>query len=814
VKRWPADQWARIDAIFDAALQQEPEARDAFVRAACDSDTELLEEVLALLRAEAAADHRIGDSATAYAAPLLDAISEAEHEEAAAVGRRFGAWSIVREIGRGGMGRVYLAERADDEYRQQVALKIVKRGMDTDEVLRRFRFERQVLASLQHPNIARMLDGGATEDGLPYIVMEYVPGETITRYCDAHALDVKGRLRLFRIVCDAVQYAHRNMVIHCDLKPSNILVDAQGVVKLLDFGIATLLAEGQGDQTPNTRPSVRALTPGYASPEQLRGERMTAASDEYSLGVLLHELLTGKRPVISDDQQVDPLPRHLSADLDTIVRKTLASNASDRYGSVGALAEDIDRHREGLPLRARPATWRDRTVKFVRRNRVGVAATALIALSLFAGTGVALAQAQRATRERKVAELERENAERATAFLEELLSAADPEGGGTARRDTLRVGALLSIGAKKADEQLADRPVLQARMQRVIGRAQRSLGAHDAAEVNLEHALATQRRTLSAGDVSIAETLTDIGTLRLAQGAPADAEKAYREALQIRRAGLPADHLDIARALANVAAALIAQASFDSAEVFLDESLALHRRRAVPDSSALATALSGRMALADKTNDLPTALALSKEVLDLDRARFGDAHPRVARALNNRAFLLSRNGEYTEAERMFRETLAIVRTSFGVEHPNYAATLDNLALAVSRQDRLAEADSLYRQSIAITRRTLGPRNPQISVALGNYADLLVRQGHFDQAEKLYREGLGITRQAFPPAHPNNGIVQSKLGVALCRQGRRQEGARELDASIVILKAALPPGHPRTQDALRQQKECGNAANTR
>jgi eukaryotic-like serine/threonine-protein kinase len=806
VKKWPADQWARIDAIFEAALQQELHTREAFVRNACGAEQELCDEVMALLRSEAAAEQRIGESATAYAVPLIDAIADADHADQARVGRRFGAWSIVREIGRGGMGRVYLAERADEEYRQQVALKIVKRGMDTDEVLRRFRFERQVLASLQHPNISRLLDGGATDDGLPFIVMEYVPGETITHYCDVNHLDVNARLRLFRVVCDAVQYAHRNMVIHCDLKPSNILVDAQGVVKLLDFGIAKLLAEGQTDQTPQTRPGLRVLTPGYASPEQLAGERMTTASDEYSLGVLLHELLTGKRPTISNGRP-EPMPRELRGDLETIVAKTLAPQPLARYGSIDALAEDLDRHLEGLPLRARPATWRDRTVKFVWRNRVGVAAAALVAVSLFAGTGVAMAQAERATRQREVAELERENAERATHFLEELLSAADPEGGGAARRDTLRVGALLTLGAAQADEQLADRPVLQARMQRVIGRAQRSLGALDAAQVSLGHALATQRRELPAGDVNIAETLTDIGTLRLAQGVPARAEESYREALQIRRVALPPDHVDVARALANVGAALIAQARLDSAAVFLDEALAIHRRRAVPDSAALATALSGRMALADRTNDLPTALALSKEVLEIDRARLGDAHPRVARAMNNRAFLLSRSGEYVEAERVFRETLAIVQTSFGAEHPNFAATLDNLALAVSRQGRLSEADSLYQQAIGITRRTLGPRHPQLSVGLGNFADLLVRQGNFVEAERLYREGLGITREAFPATHPSNGILQGKLGSVLCRQGRRKDGARELDAAIVVMKTSLPPGHPRIADAVKQQAEC-------
>ncbi len=432
-----SDRHQRLTDLLDAALQLPASERNAFLAAACGDDTELQREAESLLLSFEQASSFIEAPVFAGASDFLLA------DDQPMEGRQIGHYKIVRELGRGGMGAVYLAERAD-EYREQVALKIVKRGMDTDFVVRRFRHERQILASLNHPNIARLLDGGTTEDGLPYFVMEYIAGEPIDQYCDHHNLTIQERLKLFRTVCAAVQYAHQNLVIHRDLKPGNILITADGTAKLLDFGIAKILNPEISQTVEKTATLMRLMTPEYASPEQVRGELVTTASDVYSLGVVLYELLTGHRPyritsilpsdierIICEQEptrpstaitreeeratasgatqkitpetvsrtregQLEKLRRRLSGDLDNIVLMALRKEPSRRYTSVEQFSEDLRRHLEGLPVIARSDTLGYRTSKFMQRHKAGVAAAALILLSLIAGLITTIWQARRA----------------------------------------------------------------------------------------------------------------------------------------------------------------------------------------------------------------------------------------------------------------------------------------------------------------------------------------------------------------------------------------------------------------------------------
>jgi serine/threonine protein kinase/Tfp pilus assembly protein PilF len=420
------ENWQRIEALFQAALEYQPEERIAYLKAACADDANLRAEVEALILAHDKASHFI--EKPAFKAIDFEPTAENQTEANNHAGRRIGAYRIIREIGRGGMGAVFLAIRDDDEYQKQVAIKLVKRGMDTDLILRRFKNERQILASLEHANIARLLDGGSTVEGLPYLVMEYIEGTPIDRYCDNEKLSTSERLKLFRQVCSAVHYAHQNLVIHRDLKPSNILVTADGTPKLLDFGIAKLLTPGLDFRTMDaTETALRMMTPNYASPEQVRGESITATSDVYSLGVMLYELLTGHRPyrlkhssakeilqAVLDEQpekpstvisrlktsddgsattsltpesvsatregEVGKLRRKLLGDLDKIVLMSLRKEAARRYLSVEQFSEDLSCHLAGLPIRAHKDSFAYRAAKFIKRNKISSAAALSVAL--------------------------------------------------------------------------------------------------------------------------------------------------------------------------------------------------------------------------------------------------------------------------------------------------------------------------------------------------------------------------------------------------------------------------------------------------
>jgi non-specific serine/threonine protein kinase/serine/threonine-protein kinase len=466
--------WQRIKELFNEAVEYEPAARARFLNEACAGDAGLLAQVESLI----ASDEEAGDFIAEPAFIPLGAAVSAE-AEAVTTGQRVGSYEIVRELGRGGMGAVHLGVRADAQFDKRVAIKVVKRGMDTDFVLRRFGRERQVLAALDHPNIAKLLDGGATEDGLPYFVMEYVEGESLTRYCDGRRLSITERLKLFRQICSAVSYAHQNLIVHRDLKPSNILVTADGTPKLLDFGIAKLLDPALAERTADrTETLLRLMTPEYASPEQVRGLPVTTASDVYSLGVLLYELLTGSRPyrlpshtleevahvvcltqperpstavgsvqseTVATTRNTRPerLRRRLAGDLDNIVLKALRKEPQRRYASVEQLSEDIRRHLEGLPVTARRDTLTYRAGKFVRRHRVEAAAAALISLSLAAGVATTVWQAHVAQTERARAERRFNDVRRlANSFLFEFHDSIKDLPGATRARELLVKRAL------------------------------------------------------------------------------------------------------------------------------------------------------------------------------------------------------------------------------------------------------------------------------------------------------------------------------------------------------------------------------------
>jgi serine/threonine-protein kinase len=820
------ERWRRTDAVFSAALERESVEREAYVRTSCEGDEALLHDVMALLAA-AATDSTLDGDAASFAALLVRAIASGPSHDAddLAPGARIGAYRITHELARGGMGAVYLAERDDDEFRKAVALKVVKRGIDTDEVLQRFRAERQILAGFAHPNIASLLDGGATGDGRPYLVMEYVPGQPITVYCDVRRLTMDQRLVLFETVCAAVQHAHQNLVIHRDVKPSNVLVSDEGVVKLLDFGVAKLLTDD--DTAPHTRAGTRLLTPEYASPEQLRGDTVTTACDVYSLGVLLYELLTGTRPSSAatngdasygdwkgrdarrpSDAWLHPshrangeatgidaaaaarattperMSRRLRGDLDTIVLKALAAEPERRYRSAEQLREDLERHRAGLPVRARPDTARYRLEKFVRRHRAGVAAALLVAILILAST-IALAVQQAATaRARDRATLEAAKASEVRDFLVSLFTSSQPN---RQLGDTLTVGEVLEFGAVRADS-LSDQPQLRALLLVTIGDVYRVLGRYDRAEPLLTRAIAEYEVLPEAPPLERAGALTSMANLHFDLRRYEQATAPTREALEIQRRELGPRHPDVLTSLGNLATLTARAGDLDSALALHGQVLAL-RRQLGPDEPSIAVTLNNMGSILLNAERHAEAEPYLREALEVNQRLLPREHPDVALAMSNLATLYRELGRYDEAEPLYREALALRRSVLGPWHPRLGISHYQLARLHALRGLLDSAEAHFRATLEIDRRAYGDEHPEVAVDATQLARVLLDRDDPLAAEPLLREALAIRIAHGGESQPSVADVLALLATAMEAQGEKMEAEQLLERALVVSRAS-------------------------
>jgi serine/threonine-protein kinase len=786
-------------------------------------------------------------------------VDEREPREAtaAAVGTLVGPYRLEAVVGEGGMGTVYRARRVDEDLHRHVAIKLVKRGMDSDEILRRFRHERRILASFEHPHIARLYDGGVSADGRPYLVMEYVEGTPITTYCDERRLGIDERLALFQTVCETVQCAHQSLVVHRDLKPANILVTAQGEPKLLDFGIAKLLDAGApaesaagapeaGEAAPRTRTGVRLLTPEYASPEQVRGLPITTASDVYALGVVLYELLCGRRPharagraageverlvlegdverpstvvVRRDDggataagpnrtrEEVagargttpDRLRRRLRGDLDTIALTALARSARRRYRSAEQLAEDVRRHRLGLPVAARPDTRAYRAGKFVRRHRAGVAAGALALVSLVGGASAALWQAERAARERDAAR-------DVAGFLEGLFQAADPYAAEGDRADTLRVADLLARGSTLVRRELGGQPEVQARLLLVLGRVHQARGRFELAQPLLAEALRLRDSLHDAPHPDLAESQNRLATVLRDRGELDAAEPLLRLALASRERWYGRRHAAVAETLNDLAILLRLRGRYDDAERQHLAALAILRETG-HDPRGVITVLGDLVATLDEKGDDVGGERQARTALALSRATFGARHPRVALAATSLALALQRLGRYAEAESLAVEALAIGEAALGPEHPRVAVILGRLASIRFWQGDLAAAESAHRRSLAIRRRVHGPTHLETTDAMYDLAQVLRAQGDLDGAEALNRESLAIVRRRMGPDHPLVAVYLTNLAATLEARGDCRGAEPVLREAIAGMRRTLSADRHRVPLAQRRLGSC-------
>ena len=789
--------WRQLQDVFEAAAAMEPAARPVFLDQQCAGDPLLRQQIDSLLlhydadpnRLDAAVDGAL--AATPLAPPPM-------------AGQRLGPYRIEREIGQGGMGVVYLAMRDDEVYRKQVAIKVLRAGFGGGSMLARFRSERQILAQLDHPNIARLLDGGATESGVPYLVMEYVAGEPITEWCAKRSLTVAQKLELFRKVCGAVQYAHARLVVHRDLKPSNILVTEDGTPKLLDFGIAKLLG-GEGE-TPFTMPvteaDFRLMTPEYASPEQVRGEPVTTSCDVYALGVVLYELLTGRRPFTFENRTAREIERRITSetpaspgagnDLDNIVLLALDKDPARRYASADQLDEDLARHLDGRPVVARPATFRYRAAKFVRRHRAGVAAAAAFVVVLVA-FGVAMAvTAARLARERDRAVAAERESRQIASFLGDIFDVSNP---GEQRGRTITAQEILDQGAARIQGELADQPLVQATLMDTIGKVYQNLGLFDAARAQLERSVALRRTALGPDAIETLQARNDLAEIDRQQSRFDVAEKAHRAVLAAREARLPPGDPKIAESLNNIGLLLHQRNRDKEAEPLLRRALDI-RRRALGDRDLETTVTMSNLGQTLKTEGrLDEAEAIYRETLDIRRAAFGADHPRTLNSEYVLATLLGEKGNHAEAERMLRDVLASRCKVLGDRHPETASTLNNLASLLQDQGRLDEAEPLYRESLSIERERAGERSNTVAISLNNLASLLEARGDGRAAEPLYRESLAIREELFGVKSASTARARHNLGRVLIAVGRTAEGERDVRQALDTRRATLGPDHP-------------------
>jgi serine/threonine protein kinase/tetratricopeptide (TPR) repeat protein len=798
-----------VDSIVKRAQQLGPRDRAQYVRTTCGADPLLLSKVLFAL-GDQARDPAFWDEPADVSLEPLEPSPGME-------GQRLGPYRIERKLGTGGMGDVYLAERADDEYQQRVAIKLVRSGVYSAQVQSRLRMERQILARLEHPNIARLLDGGRAPDGTPYLVMEYIDGEPIDRYCDRHRLDLNARIELVRTVCSAVHYAHQNLVVHRDLKPNNILVTADGTPKLLDFGIAKLLETHQSLHTlAVTHMDYRVMTPAHASPEQIRGDAITTASDIYVLGQLLYELLTGRRPFhltggrITDLERIvceqDPLApsvmvaktsedsailaneiagcrattparlaRDLKGDLDNIILMAMRKDAERRYRSAEQLALDLERHAKGEPVTATRDTWTYRARKFVRRHAIGVMTAAIGVAMLAAFAVVTLVQAQRIARERDIAAIERTRAEQVSSFLIELFELSDPT---KSRGNQVTARELLDIGARRVSTGLADQPESRAVLLNTIGKVYGSLGLYK------------------------------------------DEIALHREALESRRALRGDKHPDVAQGMAALGEALRQQGEFLQAEEALTAALAMQRELLGNEDVALATTLNSLGRLAQQRGAYDAAQGYFDQALELYRRHGMLRRTEAASTFNDMAALALERGRTDEAAHLYKTALDIDRIALGNDHPYVAIHIQNLALTQHRQGHWENAAPLYEESVALMQRVLGPDHPSTLDAMANFGNFLRQRGDLARAETLLREVLNRNSAVRGARHVYVGHDHVNLGHVLLDANRPADAEREYRVALEIYADTLPEEHGFVAAALSglgraqlARNDLGNAETT-
>jgi eukaryotic-like serine/threonine-protein kinase len=819
------ERWNKIQTLFEAALEMNVQERELYLQKHCSHDMEIYHEVSSLLTADAHV-HRLLEGLA------IDVVGWTYEQQY--IGTRIGPYRILRHIGSGGMSYVFLAEREDGHFRQRVALKLVKRGMESEQIIKRFRSERQILSRLDHPNIARLLDGGITEDGAPYFTMDFVDGIPIDRYCDENSLTIDERLDLFNDVCSAVQYAHSNLVVHRDLKPGNIFVTNDGTVKLLDFGIAKVLGEGE-DEILLTRTGLRVMTPEYASPEQVKLQPVTTATDVYALGIVLYELLTGRRPYsltssspsemerivctvqpdkpstlitrtsapenLNDRSSTTPdryavhrktsiqrLRKKLRGDLDTICLTALRKEPDRRYQSAEQLLRDVQRYQTGLPISARRDTASYRLQKFTERHKSGVITSVLVAALI---TALGVYHTTQLANERDLSQTEAAKSAEISKFLSGLFEISDPS---QARGESVTARELLERGALRVRTELTDQPEVQATMMEVIGNVYHSLGLYTDAQILLQESLDAHKTIYGDSHPLVASSLNSLAITIQELGDFSAAEVLIREALQIQRSHYPAEHVDIAVSLYNLAEVRRMQGDLVASEQLLTESHETYRSIYGNRHPAVANVLHSLAVLQDERGDYDKAEKDYTDALAIFRNVYGEYHPDVGNVLNNLASMYRHRGDYDAAEPLYIRALEIRKRVLDKDHPDLAYTHNHMGRLYQFTDRYTEAEVSFREGLRIRENVLGKNHPVTTASLSALANLYEVTEQYTKAESLYIDTYAIMLEMWGDDHHYIGSVLNNIGRVQHALGKHESAEQYLRQSIDQHRRSLPEGH--------------------
>ena len=794
--------WEKVQRLFNEAIELEKADRVQFLKVQCGQDLTLFNEVISLL----SADEDIHPVLNKKASDIINI-----EEKLNFVGQQIGNYKIVEEIATGGMGTVFLAERCDGVFEQKVALKIVKPGLSTIPIIRRFQHERQILASLQHPNIARLFDGGVTADKRPFFTMEYVEGIPIDDYCDKNRLTINERLKLFIKVCEAVQYAHNNLVIHRDLKPSNILIKDDGTIKLLDFGISKVLsADSENHDLPTiTQAEINLMTPEYSSPEQIKNSIISVSTDVYSLGLILFKLLSGKtahefksrtfneyervvceqtiaKPSTvllketTDPNELKPidirrnrksypkkLKKILSGDLDNICMMALRKDPERRYLSVEMLAYDIERHLNNLPILARKESFTYTARKFIVRHKAAVITAAAL---FFIVNGLILFYTIELKNERDRATIEARKSEQAASFLQDLFLVSDPN---ESKGETITARELLDRGASKLMVGLDEEPEIKSQLLNTIGKVYTNLGLYNSAEeIFLE---IKENKNLEVVDKeTYIETLLNLGKTYSYNGKYDLANDLLFEAKTEGKHNLPQNHSLLGELYGALATYFYQTAIFDSAYIYNKKAEQNFINNYGRESQQVATILYNLGVLEFDRGNLGKSDSLYTESLQLYIKLNGELDAQTATAQNELASVLRHSGKFDEAEKLYKKALDTRVKIFGNDHPDVAHTLNHLSRLYYNQELYEQAEPFVRQSLEIRKNLYHDIHPEVSASKSSLAGTLMGLKKYKEAEKLYESAYKASMKKFGESHPYTPAILGNLGTALMEQKKYKQ----------------------------------------
>ena len=808
----PADDWARLNRWFDQLIDAPPEVRNAQLAHLQAADPALHEQLLQLLEMAQKPDPRLDPQQLDRRAAWQVLESDAPRAEPE-LGERIGAWRVERHLGRGGMGEVYEVARADGAYEQRAALKLILGDVNSKDFLERFARERQILAVLNHPGIARLLDGGEDARGRPFLVMEFVAGVSVDRYCEAHQPDIATRLRLFLQVADTVEHAHRQRVIHRDLKPSNILVSTEGQVKLLDFGIARVLAEGSLE--PSVTHTSLLLTPQYCAPEQVLGLPMDSRTDIYQLGLLLFELLTGQRAqepldatphallqavCVSDRPRPSSLvpaalARSLRGDLDWIVLKALRQEPLRRYASVQALSDDVRRYLDGAPVHARPETLGYRLGKFIRLHPWGVTSTAAAFLLMTAYAVTATFLVREVAAQRDLAAVQGRTKDQVLALITRMFQTANPE---QALGRDLTAKQLLDLSWPLIDTETSNQPEVQVELLNTLGETYRQLGDYPQALARLQRARELLEQHPQLPPVLQATSLRNLGRVLIERGENDAAEVALLHARQLLETS-SSDQLGLAATLTELGYLQHKRRQSERAEPFYQAALEMYRRLPGDQRRARADVME-RLAVAYSDQaKYAQAAALLQTTLELQQQLLPPGHPDIASNMANLAEQWRSLGRLDEAAMQYRKALTLFQQVRGAEHPETATVMNNLARVLRAKGQLSEAEKLLQMALATRRKQLGDSHELVAMSLQDLGDVYRDMNDPAAAERHYRQALDI----LPAEHAGRAAVSMRFGQLYEARGEWAAAAELYATALAIRRARVGNQHEWVADTLQR-----------